>query len=92
MQNRTVKTLGAAVLGAAFAVTAAAGAASAAEPTAPAPGVPAGLPISGGPLKAVTGVLPGVTKLGPGNFTGSDPVSGLLGGLPTQALSGAVGR
>jgi len=82
MQNRTAKSLGAAVLGVAFAATAV-GTASAVGPTAP---VPAGLPVAGGPLTAVTGVLPAADKLAPGNISGADPVSGLLGGLPTKAL------
>jgi hypothetical protein len=87
MQNRTAKTLGAAVLGVAFAATAA-GTASAAGPTIP---IPAGLPVGGAPLKAVTGVLPAAGKLTPGNIAGSDPVSSLLGGLPTKALAGGLG-
>ncbi len=86
MKQGTIKTLGAAALGAAIAVTAA-GAASAAQVSAPdAKGVLKNLPV-----KDTGKVLKG-TKTPVGNVkTPLNSQGNLLGGLPTSAVSKALG-
>ncbi|MGI5402500.1 ATP-binding protein [Streptomyces sp. CA-135486] len=78
MKQSAAKTLGVAALGAAFAA-AAAGTASAA---------PAVLPAPAPSLDTVTSVLPAQEALTHALPTGqqADPVSTLLGGLPTDGL------
>ncbi|MFC9030780.1 hypothetical protein [Streptomyces arboris] len=94
MKKTAAKTLGVAALGAAFAA-AAAGSASAA-PSLPLDTVAGALPVSTMALEAVTTaaqnapVQETVGKVLGGDATATDaaaPVTGLLGGLPTQGLT-----
>ncbi|MCX5204630.1 ATP-binding protein [Streptomyces sp. NBC_00237] len=101
MKQSAAKTLGAAALGAAFVAAAAGSASAAAAPAAPDAAATLGAVTQALPVDQVASKLPagghealmaGQDALGKGamaavpNGEGKDPVSGLLGGLPTKGL------
>ncbi|MFF8310601.1 hypothetical protein ACF05W_09160 [Streptomyces lydicus] len=93
MKQGTIKTLGAAALGAAIAVTAAGAASAASLPDTT--GVLKNLPVKNLPVKDATKTLSGATQSKPVGGDIKTPLhskgNSLLGGLPTNALGKTLG-